>query len=95
MFHHTALLKDAVTVTPNKAGDCVRLEIQQYSQGTWFSGGVSPCGYLTSTSKVTWSVSLSQATGGRYRIRADLFPKATDTKNVANDGSWFYFSVVT
>jgi 5-hydroxyisourate hydrolase-like protein (transthyretin family) len=95
VFHHTATLKDTVTVAPNKNGECTHLELDVYFQGQWQTEGTSSCGTLGSASKILWNVSLSQAAGYHYRIRTDFTHRSSDTTNVNNDSSWFYFAVTT
>jgi hypothetical protein len=95
VFHHTATMKAPVTVSPNKHGECVQMEIQQYFNGTWNADGTSGCGTLGSASKVIWNIGLTNATGGQYRIRADFIRSSKDRTNLDADSSWYYFTVVT
>jgi hypothetical protein len=39
IYHHTAKLKDAVTVAPDKSRECVKLEIQHGTATGWRVGG--------------------------------------------------------
>ena len=94
VFHHTATLKAQVTVSPNKHGECVEMEIQQYYNGTWNANATTGCGTLSSASKVTWGFTLTDATGGRFRIRADYIRSGADKTNLDADSSWYYFTVV-
>ncbi|WP_344049658.1 hypothetical protein [Planotetraspora silvatica] len=94
VYHHTHTLDVSVTVAPNKKGQCVKLQIQEYYQGGWHSSLTTGCGKLTSTSAIRGHLGLSQATGGRYRVRAYYVQGGSDTSNVSTYGSWLYFSVV-
>jgi hypothetical protein len=94
VFHHTATLKAPVTVSPNKHGECVKLELQQFFNGTWYPDATSGCGTLSSASKVTWRVILTNVTGGQFRIRTDYIRSSTDKTNLGADSSWYYFTVV-
>ena len=50
IYHHTARLGTAVTVAPNKRGECLKLEIQQYYQGAWHVKVITGCGHLNDSS---------------------------------------------
>lgn len=95
VFHHTATLKAPVTVSPNKHGECVEMEIQQFFNGAWNANTITGCGKLNSFSKVTWGFTLTSAAGGQYRMRADYIRGATDKRNLDADSSWHYFTVVS
>jgi hypothetical protein len=78
----------SATVTPNKAGECTAVEIQEYYSGAWQPNTISGCGTLTSSSKIVWSVDGSQADlGYPYRMRIDFSGDAT---NGANNSAWQY-----
>jgi hypothetical protein len=95
VFHHTATLDAPVTVSPNKHGECVEMEIQEYYNGTWYANGITGCGTLSSASKVTWHIGLTHATGGQFRMRADYIRSSADRTNLNADSSWYYFIVVS
>ena len=95
LYHHTSYLGFAVTVAPNKHRQCVRLLVQQLSsQGTWFTNGTLGCYALSSASKYANRLSLSSATGARYRVEPAYIPAKSDQTNITTYGSWFYFEVV-
>jgi hypothetical protein len=94
VFHHTAKLTVDVTVTPNKRGECVELEVQEYYSGGWHSNVTTGCGTLNSSSQVSGYLTLTDATGGLFRIRADYIRSSADTRNLDADSGWSYFSVV-
>jgi hypothetical protein len=95
LYHHTSYLGFAVTVAPNKHGQCVRLLVQQLSsQGAWFANGTLGCYALSSASKYANRLSLSSAAGARYRVEPAYIPAKSDPRNITTYGSWFYFEVV-
>jgi hypothetical protein len=95
LYHHTSYLGFSITVAPNKRGQCVRLLVQQLSsQGTWFTNGTLGCYALSSASMYANRLSLSSATGARYRVAPLYIPSKSDPTNITTDGSWFYFEVV-
>ena len=93
LFHHHASMHVNVTVRPNKSGQCVKFEIQEHYQGSWHSG-ISGCGSLDSSSKISIRVSLAHANRGyHYRIRADYIRSSKDKTNLSNDSPWQYLIV--
>jgi hypothetical protein len=96
VYHHTAPLNTAVTVTPNKHGECVRLDIENLVGTTWTSAssGLGACHSLNSASVLAGYVSLTSAPNGRYRLQAIFYPSSSDVTNVSYYSGWFYFQVV-
>lgn len=86
VYHHTAPLKDSVTVTPNKHGECVELQVQRYDSHAWHQAGVSKCSSLNSTSRAT--VPRRLGTTGHYRVRVNYVRSAKDTANVNTSSGW-------
>jgi hypothetical protein len=95
VYHHTELLRAAVAVAPNKHGQCVEIQVQQFYKNKWHSNLTTGCGDLNSSSKVSGSFNLTEATGGTYRMRAYYIRSSTDTSNVSAYSPWAYFTVVT
>lgn len=98
VYHHTGTLHDAVTVAPNKHGECVKAEIQVFLDGAWVDDlptGATACGSLSSSSQVPGTFGLAHAAGARYRIRALFFRSASDGVNLNNSSPWLYFRVAT
>jgi hypothetical protein len=91
VYHHTATLKDAVTVAPDHSGECVRLQVQEYSHGAWRADTTAGCEALSKTSHATLTRKLGAT--GRFRVRADFVRAAKDTTNASTDGSWLYYEV--
>jgi hypothetical protein len=50
LYHRSADLVANVAVAPDKSGECVKLEAQEYYQGAWHPNTVSTCGTLNSKS---------------------------------------------
>jgi sugar lactone lactonase YvrE len=94
VYHHTAHLNTYSRVVPNKSGECVKLEVQQYdSQIGWFPNTTFGCFTLNKSSVYATYLLLTQAAGARYRIRTD-YVRGKDGNNLSTDGSWVYFEVV-
>ncbi len=94
LYHPSNLLHAHVTVGPNKRGQCVKFEVQQYYQGAWHPNVSSRCVGLSSSSKISVSISLTQAgVGYPYRIRADYSRSSKDTTNLSNDSGWQFFMI--
>ena len=52
------------------------------------------CFTLNKSSEISTDLTLLQAAGARYRVRADYARSGGDATNLNTDGSWFYFEVV-
>ena len=91
VHHHTATLKNLVTVTPAKPGECVRFQVQQGSHGVWDAGTMTSCVALNKWSQTMLTRKLGPT--GWFRVRADFAPSAKDTGNVSTDGGWLYYVV--
>jgi hypothetical protein len=93
VYHHTAHLNTYSRVVPDKAGECIHLEVQQYFSGLgWSPNSTYGCFTLNKSSVFTTYFDLTGATGAEYRIRTDY---KGDGNNVATDGGWVYFEVVS
>ncbi|MGW3244888.1 hypothetical protein [Streptomyces sp. NPDC001070] len=93
VYHHTAKEKLNVTVTPNKAGQCVLYRVQQYYSGAWHTLTTSPCYALSSTSAGAGSLSLSNAINSKFRMAAEYVHSSKDNTNASTWGAWQYFTV--
>lgn len=95
VFHHTGHLNVTVTVTPNKRGEHLNIVIEQLYDGSWsFFTPQTTSHTLNSASKLSGYVTLTQATGGYFRLRAVFVPTSKDVTNVSYYSGWFYFHVV-
>jgi hypothetical protein len=91
LYHRNATLKDLVTVTPSKPGECVRFEVQKSVNGVWHSNTISGCVALNKWSQTMRTSKLTST--GWYRFRPDFTASAKDTTNVSTDGGWLYYVI--
>lgn len=93
VFHGTGTLTLYSTVAPDKAGECLEPETEQYDKGVgWDADTKYGCDKLDSGSHDAAPFSLSLAVGDRYRIRGDYL-RGKDTANLDAQGPWLYFTV--
>ena len=93
-FHSAGTVTFDSTVAPNKQGECLEPETEQYDKRAgWHADSKYGCDKLDAASHDTASFSLSEAAGGRYRIRGDYRRGAKDTANLNQQGPWLYFIV--
>jgi hypothetical protein len=93
VFHGTGTLTLYSTVAPNKPGECLEPETEQYDKGVgWDADTKYGCDKLDSGSQDAAPFSLSLAVGDRYRIRGDYL-RGKDTANLDAQGPWLYFTV--
>ncbi|MFF7949309.1 Ig-like domain-containing protein [Streptomyces griseorubiginosus] len=93
VYHHTATAKLNVTVTPNKAGQCVKFQIQRYYGDTWHTQSTSSCHTLSTTSTGYATLSLTHTLNSKFRMRAEYVHSTKDTGNLSTWGAWQYFTV--
>jgi hypothetical protein len=94
VFHDSATLTLYSKVTPNKHGECLEPETEQYDKGAgWHADTKYGCDSLDSASHDTAPFSLSQASDARFRIRGDYFRSSKDAANLDAQGPWLYFIV--
>ncbi|MFD5594551.1 hypothetical protein [Streptomyces griseorubiginosus] len=93
VYHHTAKAKQNVTVTPNKARQCVKFQIQRYYSGAWHTQSTSSCRSLSTTSTSYATLSLTNAVNSKFRMRAEYVHSSNDTGNLSTWGAWQYFTV--
>jgi hypothetical protein len=94
VFHGGGMLTLYSTVTPNKHGQCLEPETEQYDSGTgWNADTKYGCDTLDRASHDTAPFSLNMAVGDRYRIRGDYFRSSRDLANLNEQGPWLYFVV--
>jgi hypothetical protein len=95
VYHGSGTLTLYSTVTPDKHGQCLQPESEQYKSGkTWYADTKYGCDTLDRTSHDTAPFVLNMAVGDRYRIRGDYFRNAKDLGNLNRQGQWLYFEVV-
>jgi hypothetical protein len=96
VYHTSGRLDISLTVTPNKHGQCIDLEIQQYDSSIgWFTNETIGCSDLNSSSKLSGYLTLTNAGTHQYRIRVEYIRSSKDTTNVDTDSGWFYFKTVS
>ncbi|MEV6943058.1 hypothetical protein AB0N07_13870 [Streptomyces sp. NPDC051172] len=93
VYHHTAKAKLNVTVTPNKAGQCVKFQIQRYYSAAWHTQSTSSCRTLSTTSTSYATLSLTNTVNSKFRMRAEYVHSSRDTGNLSTWGAWQYFTV--
>jgi hypothetical protein len=93
VYHHTAKLTAAITVAPDKAGECVKLQLEEYTAGSWHSS-TTGCGKLNAHSQAAGLLVLTNANlGPHYRVRFDYVQGLIDLNNASGDSAWQYFTV--
>ena len=93
VFHAAGTLTLYSTVAPDKAGECLEPESEQYDKGAgWDADTKYGCDKLDRDSHDTAPFSLTLAAGDRYRIRGDYL-RGKDTANLSTTGPWLYFIV--
>jgi sugar lactone lactonase YvrE len=95
VYHHTVQPTVTTTVTPNKSGQCVHFQVQQYYSGAWHTLSTSGCFTLGSKSAVAAQLSLSHAVNQKFRVRSEYVHSSKDTTNVSTWGGWQYLTVRT
>lgn len=92
-FHPTAKVRADATVTPNKHGECVRFQLQEYGAQGWRPWLTTKCATIGAAGHANASVGLAKAgIDSVYRIRADYV--AGSSSNASSKSAWGYFTVV-
>jgi hypothetical protein len=92
LYHHTAKVTVAATVTPGHPGECVKAELQVFANGAWHASTTTACTKLSATSKATVRLALGKARlGVPYRVRADYV--SGSKTNASGDSGWLYLMV--
>jgi hypothetical protein len=95
VFRAKRMLVLRATVSPNKRGECLKPETEQWDKGFgWDDDTAYGCDSLDRDSHDRAPFNLAQAAGDRYRIRADYVRSARDRANLSTDGPWLYLMVV-
>jgi sugar lactone lactonase YvrE len=95
VFHKTVKPTVTATVSPNKAGQCERFQVQQYYSGAWHTLTTSGCYALSSTSSANAQLSLTNALNQKFRVRSEYERSTKDLSNVSTWGGWLYLVVRT
>jgi hypothetical protein len=92
LYHSAKRLTAAAAVAPDKHGECVKFDMQEFYKGTWYDR-LTGCGALGTKSTIGTSVALGNADlGYRYRLRA-VYLRGKDTTNLSADSAWQHFIV--
>jgi hypothetical protein len=91
LYHHAGHLDVDVNVGPNKYGECVWFEVQEYYNGAWHPNMKTSCASLSASSDLSGYLAFTNADlGYDYRIRAHYLPPSTDVRNAADVTGWQY-----
>ncbi|WP_328977830.1 choice-of-anchor D domain-containing protein [Streptomyces canus] len=93
VYHHTAKEQLDATVTPNKAGQCIKFRVQRYYSGAWHTQTTTPCSALSSASAGRHKMALTRSVNSRFRIAAEYVHSSRDNTNLSTWGAWQYFTV--
>jgi hypothetical protein len=95
VFHSKDTLVLHSTVVPDKHGECLQPETEQWDAGVgWDADTKYGCDTLDVSSHDRAPFNLAQAINDRYRIRAD-YVHGKDPSNSSADSGWIYFEVVS
>ncbi|MEU5764325.1 hypothetical protein ABZ782_00200 [Streptomyces asoensis] len=95
VFHKTVKPTVTATVTPNKAGQCERFQVQRYYSAAWHTLTTSGCYALSSTSSTKAQLTLTNALNQKFRVRSEYERSTKDLTNVSTWSGWLYFTVRT
>ena len=92
LYHRTAKVAVAASVTPSHPGECVKAELQEWVNGAWHASTTTGCTKLGTASKATVRLAVSTAQlGVPYRVRADYV--SGSKTNASGDSAWQYLMV--
>ncbi|HEV3382219.1 MAG TPA: hypothetical protein VG142_14740 [Trebonia sp.] len=95
LYRNSGKVAVTVDVVPDKHGECVKLEVQRYSDGQWKSYTTTGCTDLNSSSRAGITLTLSRyPLGSRYRVSAEYIRSSKDLANLSADSGWLYFEVL-
>ncbi|NEB93973.1 hypothetical protein [Streptomyces bauhiniae] len=95
VYHRKTRPTVTTTVSPNKSGQCVKFQAQEYYSGAWHTLNTSGCFTLGSKSAVAAELSLSNAVNQKFRVRSEYVRSSKDTTNDSTWGGWQYLTVRT
>ena len=93
VYHHTVKPQVTGTVTPDKSGQCLRFQAQEYYNKAWHTLTTSGCFSLATGSVATTGLSLTNAVNQKFRVRSEYVAGAKDASNVSTWGGWLYLTV--
>ncbi|MEU8587017.1 hypothetical protein AB0C59_08440 [Streptomyces sp. NPDC048664] len=95
VYHQSAKPRVTSVVTPNKSGQCVKLQAQEYYSGAWHTLTTSGCYPLDQNSTVVTQLTLTHAVGQKFRVRSEYVHSTKDVTSLSTWGGWLYFTVRT
>ncbi|WP_089100284.1 hypothetical protein [Streptomyces hyaluromycini] len=93
VYHHTVQPQVVGTVTPDKSGQCMKFQAQEYYSGAWHTIGTSSCFSMTPGSTGVTHLILTHAVNQRFRVRTEYVHSTKDTSNADTWGGWLYLTV--
>jgi hypothetical protein len=94
LFHRSSYLYVTATTAPDKSGQCVSIEVQEYYGGAWHANETTGCSVLNGSSQLYGYLTVTNGDPGyQYRVRADYTRSATDVSNLSTDSGWQYVLV--
>jgi hypothetical protein len=94
VYHGSGHVNFTIGVTPNKHGEEAELVVQQWVNNGWVPNQIFPF-TLSSTSSVVGYLTVNQAVGATFRIRAVFVPGTWDQTNISYYSGWFYLQVTS
>ncbi len=97
VFHSITVPFFSVEVYPAKPGQCVEVQLQEYSGSTWHRVTTQSCAKLSSTgsgySYLMDRLSITGGTGHLFRIDAAYYRPPSDHTSLNSTGAWQYFTI--
>ncbi|SEE88209.1 hypothetical protein [Streptomyces sp. Ag109_O5-10] len=93
VYHHTVQPQVVGVVTPDKSGQCMKFQAQEYYSGAWHTIGTSSCFSMTPGSTGVTHLALTHAVNQRFRVRTEYVHSSKDTSNADTWGGWLYLTV--
>ncbi|MFK0152474.1 hypothetical protein ACIQVK_10395 [Streptomyces sp. NPDC090493] len=93
VYHHTVQPQVVGTVTPDKSGQCMKFQAQEYYSGAWHTIGTSSCFSMAPGSTGVTHLVLTHAVNQRFRVRTEYVHSSKDTSNADTWGGWLYLTV--
>lgn len=90
-YHSFSDIDVDLSVAPNKSGECVWFQVQEFYNGAWHANMKTSCVALDPASKLSGYLTVNNADGGyHYRIQAHYQPGKSDSRNGGTATAWQY-----